>query len=121
MSARGLDARGLFLEQVEMRVLSGGGEDVVALPRNSVIAQGNDFYVLLQDEADSTKFMRAPVTLGDSDGRYVDALTGIFPGDSVVVEDAPIRRNSTPICDYRFECAERSRSNRRPDPRPFVR
>ncbi|MEC5129463.1 hypothetical protein VSU19_22065 [Verrucomicrobiales bacterium BCK34] len=75
---------GLATHVVEMRELAGKNDEVTAVPRSSIIEQGGKAYVFAQSESDADSFERWEVTLGAGDGQFVDAKTGVFPGDTLV-------------------------------------
>lgn len=88
LTERDQRAMRLVMESIEMRPLADGRDDVVALPHSSIVDSGDKYFVFIQDESDASKFIRSEVTLGKSDQRYVDALTGVFPGDNVIARGA---------------------------------
>lgn len=87
LTPREQQAMGLVMESIEMRPLA-GGDEAVALPHGSIVDRGGKYFVFIQDESDATKFIQSEVTLGKGDDRYVDALTGVFPGDTVIARGA---------------------------------
>lgn len=78
---------GLATYVVEMRVLPGKDDEVTAVPRSSLFEQGGKAYVFAQSESDADSFERWEVTLGAGDEQFVEAKTGVFPGDTLVSEN----------------------------------
>jgi cobalt-zinc-cadmium efflux system membrane fusion protein len=69
-----------------------GTRPTVAIPRSAVLTQmGNQRTVFVQlpsTEVGSQRYAVRPVTLGDSDGDWVEILHGLLPGDVVVTDGA---------------------------------
>jgi len=78
-----MDQLGYGLATVEDRLVN--GKLVTALPVASVFQEQGRTFVITPDEHNPALFERWEVSLGQLDGSYVEALAGIFPGDSVVV------------------------------------
>lgn len=78
------------LEMVEDRKI--GSSEVTALPVEAVLTKQGKNFVLTQSDEGSSEIIQREVTLGISDGQYVEAKTGVFPGDHVVVQ----LRNNNP-------------------------
>ena len=70
---------GLKYNIVEDRFI--GGEEVTAVPIESVFFEGKSAFVVAFNDG---RLARWEVTPGKSDGRFVEAKTGVFPGDKIV-------------------------------------
>lgn len=80
-----------FLEDVDVSVginayivvVNWAREHVLTVPKDAVSGEQGGYYVLLKQGEEAIK---APVTLGKSDGVYQEILSGLSEGDKVVVE-----------------------------------
>lgn len=81
---------GLTTHTVEMRELAGRDDAVITIPRSSLYQQGDKTYVFAQSESDADSFERWEVTLGAGDDQFVEAVTGVFPGDTLVRENTTL-------------------------------
>ncbi len=88
---------------VEFKEFREGAEAVSAIPKSAIIREDGKTYVYAQPDEESAVFERWEVTLGyGQDANYVEALTGVFPGDRVAtsglekltLQSAPVQ--STP-------------------------
>ncbi len=70
-------------ESVKGDVVAGRRADGVTLPRDALLYDGDQPFVFVSVGG---KAQRRPVTLGIDDGARVQILTGVTPGDRVVVE-----------------------------------
>ncbi len=84
-----LQQLGFGMETVQNRIV--GGVDVTALPVGSIIYENGKTFVLAKNAQNPPQFERWEVSLGQSDGRYVEAVTGVFPGDMILISPA-VRR-----------------------------
>lgn len=71
---------------VEVYLLSSQLENVLSLPRTALTEEQGIFFVYLQ--LDEEGYKKQEVTLGADNGKSVQILTGIKPGDRVVTEGA---------------------------------
>lgn len=71
---------------VEIYLLSSQQENVLSLPRTALTEEQGVFFVYLQ--LDEEGYKKQEVTLGANNGKSVQILTGIKPGDRVVTEGA---------------------------------
>ena len=71
---------------VEIYLLSGEMENVIALPKSAITEEQGIHFVYLQVDAEGYK--KQEVKLGADNGREVQILSGVKPGDKVVVEGA---------------------------------
>ena len=71
---------------VEVYLLSSQLENVLSLPRTALIEEQGIYFVYLQ--LDEEGYKKQEVTLGADNGKNVQILTGIKPGDRVVTEGA---------------------------------
>lgn len=81
-AAQLLQGMGYRLATVENRVIN--GQEVTALPLTAIISENGKTTVAARSDADPSKFERWEVTLGRSDGSYIEAVTGVFPGDTII-------------------------------------
>ena len=58
--------------------------DVLAVPIESIQGDPSNRVVFVEDFDLSNAFYRSPVILGERNDRYIEILSGIFPGDEVV-------------------------------------
>lgn len=63
-------------------------EDVIAVPREAVQGDPSNRVVFVTDFDLDNAFVRVPVILGESNDRYVEVTSGLFPGDEVVTRGA---------------------------------
>ncbi|MCC8035310.1 MAG: efflux RND transporter periplasmic adaptor subunit [Rikenellaceae bacterium] len=70
----------------EVRLLGALRNDVLTLPLSAVTEQQGLYYVYIRTGEDT--YRRCEVTIGGSDGRRVEVLSGLAPGDQVVVRGA---------------------------------
>ena len=71
---------------VEFKEFREGTEAVSAIPKSAIIREDGKTYVFAQTDPESSVFERWEVTLGyGQDDNYVEALTGVFPGDNVAI------------------------------------
>ena len=59
---------------------------VLSIPRNAIQGDPTNRIVFVKDFELPNAFVRAPVVLGDENNRYVEVLSGLFPGDEVVTQ-----------------------------------
>ena len=71
---------------VEVYLLSSQLENVLSLPRTALTEEQGIYFVYLQ--LDEEGYKKQEVTLGADNGKNVQILTGIKPGDRVVTEGA---------------------------------
>lgn len=71
---------------VEVYLLSSPLGDVISLPRTALTEEQGVFFVYLQ--LDEEGYKKQEVTLGADNGKSVQILTGVRPGDRVVTEGA---------------------------------
>ncbi|MGZ0657402.1 efflux RND transporter periplasmic adaptor subunit [Coraliomargarita sp. W4R72] len=62
--------------------------DVLAVPREAVQGDPSNRVVFVADFDLDNAFVRVPVVLGESNDRYVEVQSGLFPGDEVVAQGA---------------------------------
>jgi len=79
---------GIEVAVIEMRAIADDGDSVIAIPRSCVVTENGKTFVYAQSESDESKFERWKVQLGAGDDRFVEATSGVFPGDSLVVSGA---------------------------------
>lgn len=71
---------------VEVYLLSSPLGDVISLPRTALTEEQGVFFVYLQ--LDEEGYKKQEVTLGADNGKSVQILTGVRPGDRIVTEGA---------------------------------
>ena len=71
---------------VEIYLLSQPMEGVISVPRSALTEEQGSFYVYLQ--LDEECYRRQLVTLGVDNGERVQILSGLKPGDRLVVRGA---------------------------------
>lgn len=76
--------KGLRVEMIESRVVD--GQDVIAVPIDAIDFENGKSYVFAQNEKDNTKFDCYEFRLRRSDGDYTEAISGVFPGDTVAIK-----------------------------------
>lgn len=74
----------LKIQIIESREIDGKGEAVTAIPKSSVVEMDGKTYVIAQSEDNAETFERWEITTGASDDQFVEAVTGVFPGDKLV-------------------------------------
>lgn len=71
---------------VEIYLLSSSLENVISLPRTALTEEQGIFFVYQQ--LDEEGYRKQEVTLGADNGKSVQILTGVHPGDRIVTEGA---------------------------------
>ena len=74
--------------RAEFSIVSGSREGVMAVPRSAVQGDVSGRFVYVKDYELKHAFVKSPVTLGEQNERFVEVLTGVFPGDEVVTKGA---------------------------------
>lgn len=74
--------------RAEFAIVLGQKADVVSVPRIAVQGQGGSRFVFVSHFDLPNAFVKAPVVLGQSNDRYVEIVSGLFPGDEVVTTGA---------------------------------
>ena len=84
-------ARRVAINQaVHVRLLTTAAAVAPAVPESAIVDDGGRPVVFIQ--ATGEAFLRRPVQLGIREGGYVQALSGIFPGERVVTRGAHLIR-----------------------------
>ncbi|MDE7397619.1 MAG: efflux RND transporter periplasmic adaptor subunit [Muribaculum sp.] len=83
-----LDGEGKLMPDAYVEVYLKGNtrNDVISVPRNAVSEQQGQHFVFIR--IDDHGYEKRPVKLGQTDGRYVEVLSGLNSGDNVVTEGA---------------------------------
>ena len=76
---------GVEVAEVPMRAFAESDGEVTAIPKGSVFREGTKHFILALSEVRADSFEKWEVTLGASDDFFVEAQTGVFPGDRIVV------------------------------------
>lgn len=74
--------------RVELSIILSERSDVLAVPRESVQGNPASRAVYVEDFDLPNAYVRAPVVLGEQNDRFVEVLSGVFPGDQVVTSGA---------------------------------
>ena len=80
------NSSGLFVPGgvVHGYLLGSPRDEVVTVPLTAVSEQQGNYFVYVK--VDEEGYLKSPVTLGVRDGRVVEVLKGVHPGDEIVVE-----------------------------------
>lgn len=70
--------------RAEFAIVLRSRPDVLAVPREAVQGDPANRVVFVKDFDLPHAFVRAPVVLGEENDRYVEVISGLFPGDEVV-------------------------------------
>ena len=76
---------GVEVAEAPMRAFGESDGEVTALPKGSVFREDGKHFVIALSEGSADSFEKWEVTLGASDDFFVEAQTGVFPGDRIVV------------------------------------
>ncbi len=71
---------------VEVYLLGSSRSESLVIPRDAIIEQQGTHFAFVRLDEDC--YRKCPVTLGNSDGRNVEILSGLNPGDDVVTSGA---------------------------------
>lgn len=75
--------------RAEFSVIVASRADVLSVPREAVQGEGTAPRVVFAKDFDlPDAFVKTPVVLGASNDRYVEIVSGLFPGDEVVTRGA---------------------------------
>lgn len=69
---------------VETYLLGAPRTDVITVPVEAISEQQGNYFVYVR--VDEEGYLKSPVTLGARDGRNIEILSGVHPGDEVVVK-----------------------------------
>jgi len=72
--------------RVEFAVVLDSRADVLAVPRASIQGDPANRVVFVKDFDLPNAFLRVPVVIGERNDRFVEVLSGLFPGDEVVTQ-----------------------------------
>ena len=72
--------------RVEFAVVLDSRADVLAVPRASIQGGPANRVVFVKDFDLPNAFLRVPVVIGERNDRFVEVLSGLFPGDEVVTQ-----------------------------------
>ncbi len=67
-----------------LNIVTAEADSVIAVPLSSVLGEGGNYFVFVQDDKDAHTFMRTPVVLGQRDDRFMEIVEGVLPGSNVV-------------------------------------
>ncbi len=71
--------------RVEFAIITGKKEGVISVPREALQGDGTQRFVYVADYELKNAFVKTPVVTGASNDRAVEIISGILPGDEVVV------------------------------------
>lgn len=74
--------------RTEFSIVVSSRSDVLAAPRESIQGDPTNRVVFVKDFELPNAFLRSPVHLGQQNERYVEIVSGLFPGDEVVTKGA---------------------------------
>ena len=74
--------------RAEFSIILGRRENVMSIPKETIQGDGARPYVFVRDFDLPNAFVKAPVQLGARNDRWVEVLSGLFPGDEVVTTGA---------------------------------
>ncbi|CAA6676719.1 MULTISPECIES: efflux RND transporter periplasmic adaptor subunit [unclassified Lentimonas] len=80
------DGRLLPGMRAEFAVVLDSRSDVMAVPRESIQGDPANRIVFVKDFDLPNAFVRAPIVVGQRNDRYVEVISGLFPGDEVVTQ-----------------------------------
>lgn len=72
--------------RAEFAVVLDSRSDVMTVPREAIQGDPANRIVFVKDFDLPNAFVRAPVVLGERNDRYVEVVSGLFPGDEVVTQ-----------------------------------
>ncbi|MEN8661735.1 MAG: efflux RND transporter periplasmic adaptor subunit [Lentimonas sp.] len=72
--------------RAEFAVVLGQRDDVLAVPREAIQGDPANRIVFVKDFDLPNAFLRVPVVTGERNDRFVEILSGLFPGDEVVTQ-----------------------------------
>lgn len=70
--------------RAEFSIITSTRDFVMSVPRESIQGDPTKRVVFVRDFEIPNAFVRAPIVLGESNDKYVEVLSGLFPGDEVV-------------------------------------
>ncbi|MDE6366187.1 MAG: efflux RND transporter periplasmic adaptor subunit, partial [Muribaculaceae bacterium] len=71
-------------------------DDVVRIPNGPFYSAGPGAYTMFVFSADGSELERRGVTLGQANYEYVEVLSGIAPGEKVIISDmTPYKNRAT--------------------------
>jgi biotin carboxyl carrier protein len=74
--------------KAEFSIVVSQRESVMSIPRSAVQGDPAQRFVYVKDFELKNAFVKAPVTLGAQNDRYVEVVSGLLPGDEVVTRGA---------------------------------
>ena len=74
--------------RAEFSIVVGSRDGVMAVPRPAVQGDASGRFVYVKDYELKNAFVKSPVVLGERNERFVEILSGLFPGDEVVTKGA---------------------------------
>lgn len=74
--------------RAEISLISAKRENVFSIPRDALQGDRSNRFVFIKDYELENAFVRVPVTVGEIAGDRVEILSGLLPGDEVVLKGA---------------------------------
>lgn len=75
--------------RAEFAIIVSSRSDVLSVPREAVQGEGvGPRHVFVKDFELANAFVKTPVVLGATNDRYIEIVSGVFPGDEVVTRGA---------------------------------
>ncbi len=74
--------------RAEFSIVIGKREGVMSIPRSALQGDALDRFVYVEDFDLKKAFLKAPVGVGAQNDRFVEIVSGLFPGDKVVTRGA---------------------------------
>ena len=74
--------------RIEFSIVTGSREKVLSVPQATVQGDPTNRIVFVKDFALENAFSAAPIVLGERNDKYVEIVSGLFPGDEVVTRGA---------------------------------
>jgi len=76
--------------QARFGIITGDKNDVFAIPRDAAFRESGVDYMYIGEPGDEPIFTKVPVRLGMDNGRMIEVINGLLPGDRVVVKGQDI-------------------------------
>jgi multidrug efflux pump subunit AcrA (membrane-fusion protein) len=72
--------------RAELSLITAKREGVFSIPRDALQGDRANRFVFIKDYELANAFVRVPVKVGETSGERVEIITGLFPGDEVVLK-----------------------------------
>jgi multidrug efflux pump subunit AcrA (membrane-fusion protein) len=74
--------------RAELSLIASKREGVTSIPREALQGDRSNRFIFIKDYELANAFVRVPVTIGEISGDRVEILSGLLPGDEVVLKGA---------------------------------